>query len=137
MSHQFATFARKYIIIKTNEEITVDRFTFGGKLIVDCFILVVFVFDESDKLLYFLFVTIFVFTCGDVAIFFDVEGELNSKRRRRKGVPLFAAFAFVFMADDSAEPDLRADDANLSGVTSFESVFMGYLLKIVGLFSSI
>lgn len=110
------------------------RFTFGGKLIVDCFIRVMFVFDESDKLLNFLFDTIFVFICGGVGFFFDVEGELITNRRR--GVPFFASLAFFFMADDPFEPDSRAGDAIFSGVINFESVFMGYLLKIVGLFSS-
>lgn len=133
MSHRFAT--RKYNV-KTenmeNIEISMDRLTFGGKLIVDCFIRVVFVFDESDKLLYFLFGTIFVLVCGGVGDFFDVEGEHNSNSRR--GVPFFAAF--VFMAEDPFEPDLRAGDDNFSGVTSFESVFIGYLIKIVGLFLS-
>lgn len=81
-----------------------DIFTFGGKLMVDCFIRVVFVLDESDKLLNFLFGIIFVFICGDVGDFFDVEGELSPNKRR--GVPFFAALAFVLMVDDPFEPDL-------------------------------
>lgn len=111
-----------------------DWFTFGGKLIVDCFIRVVFAFEESDKLLNFLFGIIFVFICGGVGSFIEVEGELNWNRRR--GVPFFAALPFVFIADDPFEPDVRTGDDIFSGVTSFESVFMRYLLKMVGLFSS-